>query len=406
MNKHFSVILGIFALIALTMTFMLQREEALALNQQFHIETIYGNKYLIDDVFEISNIRQEGSNQFSRVVLGTSEAEITPIRYDFRHHLDERQLAMREFYRRVPVWARDIQNSLETEHYRILRVDHWPNGETFNILNKETGNFVAVENTMNRAVFHHWVLLFFMEHDGGLYGILAGENEPKARFYQVDLTAGSLNYVFTVEKDSDIGGRWLINASGIYFYENGGWEPQRGGATGGFDPETGADTLTASLHNFYQVDMKSQAFQPHPAPTGVTSWGASPNVYWHEYIIRDSILTYNDNGEPGYFDGISIINLETGLRHVFQNTIWDDWAATQQVGSSFGGMWGTEFYVIGDFLISSTRLNESSQMIKIYDLNAMALLYQGRIHLRKDQGLLPHYWGGVRSFEVRLREEG
>jgi len=403
MNKNFSIVLMVLAIVAVTMTLFLRRVDATVLNQDFSIETLYGDANLINDIFEISNIRQEGTNSFSRVILTTTEAEIIPIRFDARHQLDERQLEMREFYRGTAWWTRNPQNRIETENFRVLIVDNWPNPDIFHILNKETNAFIAIENNMDSSHFVHWTLQFFMEQDGVLYVVIAGENEPKARFYEVDFDRATLTHRFTFEQESSVGGQWLLNENGIYFYENGGWDPLPSGATGGWDPETGEDTLTASRHPFYMVNFETQSFELRPSPTGITPWGIG-RIYWNDYLIREGIVTYNDNGEQGHFDGISIINLETGHRHVFENTTWDTWAETQDSeAGGLSGTWMMEFYPVDDYLIETTRINEFTQIIKIYDLNAMTLIYHGRINLRRDQGLLADSWRGAQNFEVRLR---
>jgi len=407
MNKSFSVTLMVLSVIAIAATLFLRRADATVLNQNFSIETLYGNPSLIDDVFEISAIRQEGTNSFSRVVLTTNEPEITPITFDLRHHIDDRQLEMREFYRGTQWWTRESANRIETENFHVMVVENWPSRETFNILNKETNLFVNVENTTDRGEFIHWTFRLFMEKDGILYVAIVGEDEPKARFYEVDFERGALNFLFSVQQENSIGGRWLLNANGIHFYQNGGWDPLPSGATGGWNPERGEDTLTTSNHPFYIVNFETQSFELRPTPIGISSWGWGwDRMYWQDYVIREGIATYDDDGMRGYFDGITLNNLETGHRHVFHNTLVDDWFESQQ-GYSLSAFHWSEIHVIDNYLVETTRINEFLQFITIYDLNTtMTQIYHGRINIRRDQGLLTNNWRGgeIDSFEVRLRD--
>jgi len=311
---------------------------------------------------------------------------------------------MREFYRETQWWMRGPENRIETENFRVMTIDNWPNRSTFNILNKETNRFVTIEDTTDTSEFVHWAFRLFMEQNDTLYLVITGEEEPKARFYEVDFEGNVLNYSFTVQHENPLAGRWFLNANGLYFYQNGGWNPLPSNATGGWDPATSKDTLTASIHPFYAINFETESFELRSTPVGIFSWGWG-NLYWQDYMISEGIITYDDSGR-GYFDGLTLTNLELGHRHVFQNTTWDDWASTQhddELGIS--GSLRMELYVIDDFLVESTRINDFIQIIKIYDLNAMELIYHGRINIRRDQGLLPDTWRGIRSFEVRIREE-
>jgi len=397
--------LVVLAVIAILSTLFLRQADATVLNQNFRIETIYGDPNLINDVFEISNIRQEGTNSFSRVVLTTDEPEITPIAFDARHGINDRQLENREFYRGTSWWVRTLENRVETENFRVMTINNWPNPDTFNILNKETNEFISVENSSNGNAFIYWTFRLFMEKEGTLYMVIVGENEPKARFYKVDFERGRLNYYFSVQHENPIAGRWLLNANGIHFYQNGGWDRDLpSGATGGWNPETSEDTITTSHLPFYYINFETQSLESRPTPRGISSWGWGwDRLYWQDYAISEGILTYNDDGSRGHFDGFSLNNLELGHRHVFPNTTWDDWAQTQQ-GTSIGGSWGVWMSVVCDYLVEVTRINDFLQIIMIYDLTTMSKIYHGRINIRRDQGLLTNDWGQINSFEIRLRE--
>ena len=398
-------------MVAIAATLFLRQADATVLNQNFTIETLYGNPILLDDVFEINAIRQEGTDSFSRVVLTSNEPEFIPISFDARHRINDRQLENREFYRGTHRWQRN--NPFETENFQILIISNWPNPSTFHILNRQTGDFIRTQDTINTQAFNSWSLMFFVERDANLYVISAEGTAPNARVYTVDFQAEALNYSFSVQQTSQTGGAWFVSANNLYFYEMGGWVQRPGqdweefvevesGATGGLDPETGEDTLTPSERSMYAINFDTQSFEARPSPTGLSTW--SQRAQWGDYVILDSIATYDHHHDRGYFDGISIVNLEEGYRHVFQNTNWNDWFETQQ-GDNISSTWWSDTYVIGDYLVEATLLNQFLQFITIYDLTTMTRIYHGRINLRRDQGLLRTDWGNIYMFEVGLRTE-
>lgn len=414
MNKNFSITLTILSVIAVAISLFLRQADATVLNQNFSIETLYGDEFLINELFEISVIRQEGTNNFSRVVLTTGEAEITPIRFDARHQLDDRQLEIREFYRRTHSWARGPWNRNETENFRILTVDNWPNPNSFNILNTETGNLIKFEGIDSTHYFQNWASNFFLEQDGVLYLIITDEGQSHARIYYADFEREQFVFDFDIKQEIETAGTWFATDNQIYFYEMGGWLQSPQGwsewvdnpsdATGEFNPETGMDTLTPSGRPLYAINFETQSLEPRQSPVGIGNMWAQGR--WGDYLLIEGILTSHEDGGQGQFDGFSLVNLELGHRHVFQDTSWDDWAATQQ--SDVWGLtsnWRTDRYLIGDYLVGTTRINEFTQFIHIYDLTTMTQIYHGRINIRRDQGILTNEWGEVHGFEIRLREQ-
>jgi len=413
MSKNFSITLMILAAIAIGSTLFLRQADATVLNQNFRIETLYGDENLINDIFEISTIRQEGANSFSRVVLTTNEPEITPIRFDARHQLDERQLENREFYRGTHVWARSTHNRNETENFRMLWIHNWPNASTLNILNKETGAFASFEDVDSSNHFQNWTMSFFLEKEDILYQVVAEEGRSHARIYRADFGQGRFVFDFDIRQDSEAAGSWFATANHIYFYEMGGWVHSPQGwsdwvdnpseATGGFDPETGVDTLTASGRPMYAINFETGRLEPRQSPVGIAnSWSRG---HWGDYFIHEGIVTYDEQGQLGNFDRLSLINLELGHRYVFLDTAWNDWHETQQNdGWGMTSHWWTEHYIMGDYLVATIRIDEFLQFINIYALDAKTLIYRGRINIRRDQGILTNDWGQVSGFGVRLRD--
>jgi len=412
MNKNFSITLMILAVIAVGSTLILRQADAAIPNQNFRIEVLHGDASLIDDIFEISAIRQEGTNDFSRVILTTNEPEITPIRFDARHQLDDRQLENREFYRGTHAWTRRRSNQNETMNHQVLFVDNWPNPRNLNVLNKETGTFATFEEPDTDAHFLNWPTRLFLEQNGQLKLIIVAEGTLHARVYHVDFNRDRL--IFDFEIRQEVLGSWFVTDNHLYFYEMGGWVQSPQGwsefvynpseATGGFDRETGVDTLTHSNRPLHILNFETQMLESRPSPVGVSNtWSLT---HWGDYIIHDGIVTFDDQGNEGHIDGLALINFETGQRHVFQDSSLDDWFESQQ-DAGWGGIsthWWGERYVLDHYLVATVRINEFLQFIDIFDLDNMEHIYRGRINIRRDQGLLSDDWGQVNGFEVRLRD--
>ena len=414
MKKLFTITFTMLAVVSAFASLLLQRANANdEINNNFGIETLFGDSRIIDEVFEISAVRQN-RNTFQRVVLGAEESTMTDIFFDPHHYIDERQIENRAFYRGTHRSQRT--NPFTTENYRIMMIHNWPTN-LFSILNTNTGEVVRIEDTTNRQVHGTWwQRLLFTEHDGQLYIIAVADNSVVANFYTVDFDTKTLVHRFSINDEYLGAGTWFQTNNGLYFYEVGGWVHHQidrhsswgefieieSQSTGGFDPETGIDTLTASGRSLSYFNFTTREFESRPSPVGLSESASRERTTWGDYVIFGRIQScyeWESIYGCGYFDGISLVNLESGHRHVFNDrTVEDnmhDW----------GGTWGQELFVHDDYLVTSTVVNDTYQFIKIYDLNTMNLVYHGQIHLSRDQGLIGSYWfGGPLPFEIRLRD--
>ena len=391
MNKTFSITVAILSVVAVVSVLFIQHIDAAALNENFGIETLYGDANLIDEVFEISAIRQEGSNSFARVILTTEQAEITSISFDSRHQLDDRQLENREFYRGTDRWQREgtwhLRNN--TDNFNIFTIWHYP-GSTTHFMNTATGEFAAfsLNSTSN---FVYWADDFFLEHEGELYYILVEFDQPRASVYVVNFANERLEYQFSVSQEESKEGVWFATQNGLYFYEferfNAYWTEVA------WDPEINEDVLESSGNSLYAINFNTREFDSRPSPTGIIDNWASAR--FGDYILFDGVLIDSDNNLPTVLRGSTMVNLETGQRHILADAVTadlinDNWTST-------------EYHALNNFLVGVFRTNQFTQYIIIYDLNTMEKIYHGRVNLRRDQGLLSNDWGWIRSFEINLR---
>jgi len=417
MKKTFTITFMTLATVSVVALLMM-RNNQIELNNDFSIETVYGDERIINEILEISAIRNTGRG-FQRIVLTAGTPEITDTNFDPLRHLDERQLEHREFYRGTHRWQRE--NPHTTQNFHIMIIDNWPNATTINVLDLRTGAVVRAENTTNRHAFgsmYWWgASQRFIEHDGDLYIVVTADNEPRARFYTIDWSSASIIYRFSIEDTSENPGTWLQTANNLYFYENGAWIEHHDAnfwwsehievpseVTGGFDPETGIDTLTASGRRLTRLNLDTKTFEERPSPVGLPEhiWW---NTSWGDYLITEQILNcdnpadeWNPAGWCGTWDGISLINLEAGHRYVFFNNLFDELNE-----NDWGGSHGTRINVIGDYLVESSTINEILQVLRVFDLTTMELVYRGHIRLETGRGLLTDFGGRPLLFEVRSR---
>lgn len=420
MKKTFTITFMTLATVSVVALLMM-RNNQIELNDDFSIETVYGDERIINEILEVSAIRSTGRG-FQRVVLTSGTPEITDTNFDPLRHIDERQLEHRAFYRGTHRWQRE--NPLTTQNFHIMITDNWPNATTINVLDLRTGAVVRAEDTTNRHAFgsSHWwgAPQRFIEHDGDLYIVVTADNEPRARFYTINWSSASIIYRFSIEDTSENPGTWLQTANNLYFYENGAWIEHHANSgwwsehievpsetTGGFDPETGIDTLTASGRRLTRLNLDTKTFEERPSPVGVSEENPWNSVFLGDYFITEQILScdnpadeWNPAGWCGFWDGISLINLETGHRHAFLNDLFDELNE-----NNWGGSHGTRFSVIGDYLIENSTINETLQVLRVFDLNTMELVYRGHIQLETGRGLLTNNWNAMpEPFQIRARD--
>jgi len=387
------------SVIAVISTLLLSHVSPTELNDNFRIDTLYGDANLINDVFEINVIRQEGTNNFSRVVLTTEDAEIIPIDFDPRHQLNDRQLENREFYRGTHPWQRNNRwsGAQSTENFTIMTL--WDRHTTTRILNVITGDITSISDGSTGEVWYHntWFHEFFLEQNGELFRILAENSRQNATIYRVNFTTGRMEYQFSFNETSDEMGSWFVTQNGLYFYEHGQL-PFPPWVSIYWDPETQVDTFGASENPLYALNFNNRTLEPRPSPIGIHNGWARASV--GDFIIMEGVLAYNDNDELNVFDGTTLINLETGQRHILTEAV----SLNEPLDNYWSWREPTEFHGLGDFLIGTNRPSQFRQYIIIYDLNTLEKIYHGRITLRRDQGLLFDNWSGwISGFEVNLR---
>jgi len=377
------------------------------LNRDFGIETLYGDISLLDDIY-LGAVIREGRNQFSSVRLTSDGFEIRPTVYDLHNGVGEEVLNNRELFR-GNIWF-DPNSLFETEALSILpslnenfRWDPQTEAElTLAIQEKETGNvkretFILDEIPNSANIMGP----FMMKHDNVIYlviivdGIMADvqrgpwgsmqswslESNGAFFVYSLNPEAISLNLEFegNVPIDENSWPHWIVTNMGIYA-----------------NLTTWDESTQQESQSTYKIDLTSKEVIPVENLDLPHFWNF---VNHNEYIIYLH-EEWHDTTNAQTFT-LNAVNMQTGEKHTFpmedldNNT--DQWS------------FGANLMIVDNHLFVnrtfSAQRNHNTrpiphQLIQIYDVEKMELLYEGRIRLRHDQGLVGNmHW--LQGFTLR-----
>ena len=113
MKLYHIIGLGSAALLSLGALGLMNQVEPVEYNTDYRIETLSGDISYLDNI-QLENIAKTGTNSFSKVTLTNQKATLTPTQYDLYHGVGEEVLENRELYRNL-TWPA----TLETDQYLI-----------------------------------------------------------------------------------------------------------------------------------------------------------------------------------------------------------------------------------------------------------------------------------------------
>jgi len=366
MKLKYNLSFQVVCALSLISVFFFQGAKAQELNQNFGIETLAGDHRILDEI-AFSAVINEGSNLFSRVTLSSGEPQIEPIIYDLVHGLDEQQLEHRELYRNAI--RADI---IETEDYtfsnlfnyeyiwkpryepsaRLAILDH--NSDEVKVINH---TFVEIKPQM--SVWNTYIL----EDNGEFYYVVPTDNS-ELLIYRLDIESLALEFMFMEEFSVGEWIDWFILDNHLYgqVYTNTGVESY----------VFNFDTRELDEFNFAEKDFSYNVVK------------RESQIFFHEYFENSTIPTvqaFNTESE-------TVIELENPS--FIKEINDDDWPYL-----------GT--YMIGDYLVLDYRVH-LTHFIGIYELDSLELIYEGKINLRRDQGLMTYSSGQIKGFEPTLRD--
>lgn len=370
MKLKYIVCFGVVCALSLVSVFFFQGTNSQDLNRNFGIETIAGDPSILDEI-AFSAVINEGANQFSRVTLSSGEPQFEPTIYDLHHGLDDRQLEHRELYRDA-VWARIFEfenytfnaqfnseyiwNSRYKPNARIAVLD--ANTGEVNVLNHE-----FLEITPGMPVYG-WDT-FILEQDEEFYYVLPTENN-EILVYQLSVESMTLEFMF--KEEFSIGGN---QDNWVHWFTIG--DNKLYGQVYGDEIET--YVFNFDTRNFEEVDF-------------------DVDFITEETVVRGTQMVFQEYVEDGSWFQFRIFDTETETlteleTPSFSEEIVDDWPWSNTT-------------LLENYLVINIRIPQAQYFV-IYDLDTLELIYEGRINLRRDQGLVEK-WGEIEGFQPILKD--
>jgi len=370
MNLKYVMSIGIVCIISLGSLFFFQGTSTQDLNRDFKIETLRGDASVLDD-FSFSAIIQESPTNFSRVTLTSDGASIESILYDYRHGFDERQLENRELFRGAS-WAEIIETDHFTFSHRfdssyVWNTRHEPTARIA-ILNHETGNvdvFNPLFPEINPTIPIWWT--FLIEDNGTFYYVLPTETNE---LFVYQIHPESLTFEFLFQKDLS-----SLNRQDAWI----NWRE--------FDGSLYAEVFNSmgTTSDVFFFNVQNQQLEELNSEID----------FFNNWVFgrRNQEFYFTHFPENTNLPTLNRINLETDeVTELPVATFTED----------LEGMGFQNFSIVDDYLIGiyhEQSMRPMAQFIVIYDLNTLEIIYEGRINLRLDQGLLEQ-WGTIQGFNL------
>jgi len=370
MKLKYLVSFGIVCALSLMSVFFFLGGNTQDLNRNFSIETIFGDQRILDEIAFSATIK-EGGNNFTKVTLSSEEPQFEPTVYDLYHGLDDRQLEHRELYRDA-IWASIIEkehytfsilfnneyiwNSRYTPSVRIAVLDH--NTGEVNVLNHD---FFEINPGMQVYGWDPHIL----EQNGEFYYVLPTQDN-EILVYRLNVEPLTLEFMFMEEvsigRQQDNWIDWFSIGNELYaaVFEN------EGSLTYLFDFEARA---------LEEVDLKDDYLFQATVTRGT-------QIVLYDYDYDNSWTTFE------------VLDTETEILTELETPSFRQEIAEHD-------SWFNPF-VLENYLVIEYRMPQA-QYFAIYDLDTLELIYEGRINLRKDQGLMEK-WGEIEGFKPILKD--
>lgn len=337
-----------------TLAFMTNVKQV-ELNQDFKIESISGNSSELDGALLKGIIKTDQSN-YSNVILGGDTFTITPTTYDFLYGIGEDKLANKELYRHAP-WAKTFEN----DDYMITSQFD----TSFPYSNNVATSHLAVKNKKTgQTLVDNIMLKEFSSQEGRSDEYITNYN-------------GTYYYILTTYGRSTTGSRILVytfnpdTLSTTFKFEL----PIEYTSTAETDGQMLYMTTYSNDSNNLQLlslNLETEEMQTTNLETDIY---VDHLVMENDklFLISDSgIFIYNNSTEsletinPSFIDELSTMNyfwIEQSLAH--ENKVY--------------------------ILYTGYQENNSIQYLAVVDSNSSKIVFEGKIPVRKDQGLIESY---------------
>jgi len=403
MKLKFLSIFGVLGAAILGSLLFSLHGQAEELNRDFGIETLYGDISILEELY-LGAVVREGRNQFTSVRLTPDGFEMRPTVFDLHNNVGENVLNNRELYRGNP-WI-DPNMKIETDDFAILLVFNqnfmWERqvepSVTVSVQDRASGNTRRETITLDEISRDMQISQSFMiEHNGTIYYVVGIEGVREnytshggffggggSSWSMENSSGGFIVYSFdpvsmTMELEfegaifhDEAWPQWFATDHGVYVFFTVWGDNNE-------DPEI----------IVYKIDLDSQ--------TAALIEDVELQEFWEFRGHGDNLIYIHEEWDQEMNSGkntIHIVNMQTGESQQFPFGEHED-----------SSSWSREMTVSGDHLFVNMHLSTppsrhdiraaQHQHIMIYDLQTMELVYEGRIRLRHDQGLL----GNVHWFQ-------
>lgn len=359
MKLYHVISLGTATLLSLGALVLLTKTNQVELNQDFRMETLKGNVAILNAI-NLESIIKIDQNEYAKIVLNGEHATITPTVYDAYHGLTDDQLENRELYRHT-----SHPTTFENDDYLMtMQFDyHFPYSSDvptarLAIKNKHT-NEVAVKNPIiSEFTASEWVdREYLSEANGTYYYVLttSGRNNSSSRVLVYTIDPDTLDLSFKFEKSFTSAGLTECVDNLLYTVE--------------YLTDLDQPQSQLIVTNLETMERTTQLLGQDIFPK------ASVKVDDTLYLIIDyKLYEYT----PEEANPLTAMPTPSFTENLDPNDYY--WISQKLVHENY-------IYMI--FQCYNEMFNQ--QILTVFDTNSKQFVYEGKINVRDDQGLVTDY---------------
>ncbi len=335
------------------------QSEATEYNIDYRLETLNGDVTALNGV-QFVNTAKTGSNSFSKVTLIGEKANTTPTTYDMLHGVGEDVLENRELYRNLP-WP----EKFEDDKYLITANFNYSYNYTgtepvlrIRVKNKETGTINIQEPSLKEISYgDNMMREFLTEVDGTYYYLISLFNHQSGTSdtlltYQFNPETLAFNF----EHKQDIDWSSIIIKDGLIYTPN--------------------ETNELIVTNIATGESKTYTLDGHPEYS-----------YINDIIKKDDqlFLLFND----GLYEATLSEATNTATLTPTESPKFFESLLTDFEYYTPSSMTEHNDYIYT--MYDAYKNHTGYQYISVTDTATDQIVYEGKIMLRSDQGLIGNY---------------
>ena len=361
MKLYHIIGLSTASLLSLGALGLMAQTEATPYNTDFRLETLSGNVTALNGI-QLENITKTGPNQFSKVIITGENASLTPTKYDTFHGVGEDVLENRELYRHL-TWPQTLENDnylitanfnysyLYTNTEPVLRIRS---------KNKDTGQINIQEVSLDQLLYGENIMTEFLTENNGKYYYIAkvydqrGNKNDRILTYEIDPTTLKLSLKYE-EELSEWSSMYVHNG---VIYRN---------------PNESNHLMITTLETNETKTYKMNGVDEYVYIENITT------VNNELFFLIDSVImkaSFNDDNQE--------INLTPTQTPSFIESSTNEFESIYPQSL-------TENNDLVYTMYESYNTNSSTQYLSVLDPSTDKIIYEGKIMIRPDQGLVNNY---------------